>query len=133
MLDYIFFHERLLDKYLTFLTEREIPHTQRRDEMGLVVSIPEDLGEDLEEEADTFYEELLASQEELMAEEGDPLDKNLAALTVNLASGRVAYAPVRPELLNRLLTAVSAQELGELIDAIVTAVEDPDLRPICKR
>ena len=133
MLDYIFFHERLLDKYLCFLKERNIVHSQRRDEMGLVVSIPEDLDDEIEEAADAYYEELLASQEELMEEEGDPLDKNFAALTVNLSDGRVVYAPVRPALLNQLLTIISAQELGEVVDAIVSAVENPDVRPICKR
>ena len=133
MLDYIFFNENLLDRYLAFLEERGISFDKRRDEMGFVVSIPEDLENGLEDEADAFYEELLERQEEVMETEGDPLDKNVAAITVNLTDGRVVYAPVRPALLNKLLASISAQEVGELVHAIASAIENPDERPICKR
>src|SRR5688500_11029586 len=133
MLDYIFFNDKLLEKYIAFLEERGIDFDKRRDEMGFVVSIPEDLENGLEDEADSFYEELLARHEDLMETEGDPLDKNVAAITVNLSDGRVVYAPVRPALLNKLLAAISPQEVGELVHAIATCVENPDDRPICKR
>lgn len=133
MLDYIFFNENLLGRYLDYLKEHGIRFEQRNDEMGMVVSIPEDLPEETEEGADDYYEELLASQETLLEEDGESQHHSIAAITVNLSDGRTVYAPVRPDLLNRLLESISAQELGEIVDAIVNSVENPDETPICKR
>ncbi len=38
-----------------------------------------------------------------------------------------------PALLNRMLEVITADELGQFIDAIVDAVENPDERPFCQR
>lgn len=56
-----------------------------------------------------------------------------AGVNVTLGNGRVVQAPIDPGLMRRLLAAVSPQELGEFIDAIVAAVENPDDRPLCQR
>ena len=36
-------------------------------------------------------------------------------------------------LMQRLLTAISPEELGELVNVIVDAVENPDERSFCQR
>jgi hypothetical protein len=35
-------------------------------------------------------------------------------------------------MMNRLMSVLSPQEIGDLVDAIVSVVEDPDKRPICQ-
>jgi hypothetical protein len=40
---------------------------------------------------------------------------------------------VPPALLNRVLSAISVQELNQLVEAIVDSIENPDDRPFCQR
>lgn len=134
MLDYIFFHEQPMGLFEQFLKEKNIPYEKdEEDDLGKVIAIPEDLDDALGEGIDEYYEELLADSEKLLNDEGGGPEKHVAALTVNLTDGRTAYAPIRPELLNAILTAITPQEMGELVDAIVTAVESPNESSICKR
>ena len=133
MLEYMFFHNKLLEKYLAFLGSKGISYSQKNDEMGIVVSIPEDLDEELEEEAYTYYDKLLSDQEKLMEEEGNTLDRNFAALTINLSDGTTLFAPISPDILNRALSVITIEELGKITEAIVEALESRDARSICKR
>ncbi|MCG7877625.1 MAG: hypothetical protein JAY75_10985 [Candidatus Thiodiazotropha taylori] len=54
-------------------------------------------------------------------------------MNVTLADGRIVQAVIDPKLMQRLLGAVSPRELGEFVDAIAAAVENPDERPLCQR
>ena len=54
-------------------------------------------------------------------------------MVVNLASGDTVYARVDPGLLGRIMQVLTPQELGEVVNAIVDAVENPDGRPLCHR
>ena len=56
-----------------------------------------------------------------------------AGVVVNLKDGRSVYANVPGDLLQRIMQALSPKELGELVNAIVDAVENPDDGPLCKR
>ncbi|MES9991232.1 MAG: hypothetical protein ABW098_04725 [Candidatus Thiodiazotropha sp.] len=58
---------------------------------------------------------------------------HVAGVNVTLRDGRVIQAVIDPGLMRRLLTVVSPQELGEFVDTIVAAVENPDDRPLCQR
>jgi hypothetical protein len=48
-------------------------------------------------------------------------------------NGTSVYADVSPELLHKIMQAVTPEELGDLVNAIADAVEQPDSRPLCKR
>jgi hypothetical protein len=62
-----------------------------------------------------------------------PESYHASGVVVNLKDGRTVYAEVRPALLSKVMGAISPEELGELVDAIVQAVEDPDERTFCQR
>lgn len=59
--------------------------------------------------------------------------KTSTALTVQLAGGQTVYAGIPADMMRRLLSVSSPEEIGHLVDAIATAVENPDLCPICQR
>lgn len=101
--------------------------------MGMIVAVPEDMGEDIEDKIETNYDELMENAEELLIEDGEGAEKDVAAITISLQSGETIYASVDPKVLNRILGVITTQELNDLVNSIVSSVENPDDRPFCNR
>lgn len=133
MFEYIFSHKKLSDAFCEQLDALVITHTSRDDELGFVVSTPEDLETELMDQVEDLYDRLMEQSEKMLDAESEVAGKHVAAITLNLADGRVAYAMVRPELLNKLLGVLTFDELNELVGAITQGVECPDERPVCQR
>jgi hypothetical protein len=133
MLEYILFHERSLTQFVAWLEQHAIPFEQRQDEMGLLVAVPDNLDDKTTEAIEMFYEKLLTESEHLLIEAGLDAEKHVAALAIRLRDGRSVHASVPPALLNRVLSAISVQELNQLVEAIVDSIENPDERPFCQR
>lgn len=120
MLDYIFFHEGPRRSFRDFLLQEGLEFEEREDPLGMILSVPVDLPEAQLARLDELYEQLMDEQERLLGEE----DEGAAtALTVELADGRTVYVPVAAELMDRLLEAVTPEELAALVEAVADAVE----------
>ncbi len=137
MLEYIFFHREPYARFLGFLVENGIEPlrtgTDQTDVEGLVVYLQDDLDEPLSDAIEAFYDDMMELNETLVAEQAEDVATNQVGVAVTLADGRSVLASVEPKVLNRVLTVITHQQLGELVDAIVDAVEHPDDRPLCKR
>jgi len=133
MLDYIFFHQQSLDQFVDHLKRHDIPHEARDDQMGLVVAVPDDLPDEITDPLDAYYERLLDEAESQLSGAGETAEKHTAGLNITLSDGRTTAVEVSPELLNRILGAITLEELNRLVDAIVSSVERPDNRPLCQR
>lgn len=133
MLEYIFFHDGPRRQFLQYLESLDIPHVEQNDTMGMIVAVPEDMGEDIEDKIETNYDELMENAEELLIEDGEGAEKDVAAITISLQSGETIYASVDPKVLNRILGVITTQELNDLVNSIVSSVENPDDRPFCNR
>lgn len=133
MLEYIFFHDGPRRQFLQYLESLDIPHVEQNDTMGMIVAVPEDMGEDIEDKIETNYDELMENAEELLIEDGEGAEKDVAAITISLQSGETIYASVDPKVLNRILGVITTQELNTLVNSIVSSVENPDDRPFCNR
>lgn len=133
MLDYIFFHQQSLDRFVDHLQQHAIPYQTRDDDMGLVVAIPDDLPDAITDPLDAYYEKLLDQAESEFSDADESAEKHVAGLNITLSDGRTASVEVSPELLNRILNAITIEELNGLVDAIVSSVEKPDNRPLCQR
>ncbi|MGB5282705.1 MAG: hypothetical protein WBM38_03475 [Arenicellales bacterium] len=133
MLEYIFFHDKPRQQFIQYLVQHEVPYTEQDDSMGMVVAVPEDLDEKTEVDIETRYDELMDNAEELLIEDGDTAEKDVAAITISLQCGETVYASVDPKVLNRILGVITTQELNDLVNSIVSNVENPDKRPFCNR
>jgi hypothetical protein len=89
----------------------------------------------LNEAIERRYDELLTLNQQLFeTEHPEDVDNHHAAgVVVNLADGSTVYADISPRLLGRVMEVLTAEELGELVNAIVDAVECPDQRSLCQR
>lgn len=133
MLDYIFFHKELLDRFVAQLEQLAIPCETRDDSMGLVAAVPDDLDDAVVEQVDEIYEALLDDTEKLFDVDEPADEMQAAAISIKLKNGDSVDASINAALLKRILTVINYEELDELAKAIVDAVENPDHRPFCQR
>ncbi len=132
MLDYICFDEEFTLAFKGFLESRGVEYQVREDDMGTIVAIPDDLDDALDDEIDEQFEVLERAYEQRLKQEMLNEEKNVTAISVNLANGDTCYVPIAEEMMQRLLSVLSPQEVGDLVDAIVSVVEQPDTRFICE-
>jgi len=136
MLEYVFFNSEPCEQFRAFLAERGVMSSLTKGELELIVQIEEASVDDaLADLIDARYDELFELDQRLyeagLARATD--NHQASGVVVNLRDGRAVYAGVRPDLLCKVIQALSPEELGELVDAIVEAVESPDDRSLCKR
>lgn len=139
MLEFIFFHQTPMKKFQSFLGSLKIPYQsntefqQSTEEDGFMVSISEEHELELMEKIERYYDEMMELSEEIIsAEEAQSEIKN-AGISVNLSNGNIVLADVNPNIIYKLSLALESDEILELVSAIADAVENPDIRPLCKR
>jgi len=134
MLEFVFFHKTPHGHFIDWLKEKGLePETAITDEM-IAVYLPEDLDDTLYDEIEEKYEVLLEMNEEILRQENaDEAGYHMAGIAVQLRDGNVSYADIDPTLLGRVMGAITAEEFATIVDAIVTAVENPQDRTFCQR
>lgn len=135
MLEFVFFDPRPRQRFADFLQRRGIVPTEVNDDGTFGVAIPEDVDDVLLEDIEAHYDEMMALDRELFESGPDNAGEGhqAAGVVLNLASGATVYARVDPMLLGRIMAVLTPQEFGDVVNAIVDAVENPDARPLCQR
>jgi len=133
MLEYIFFDERPWRRFIDYLESLGLAPQASSGDEGWLVALPEDLDDETDGRIEAYYDQMLEMNESLVAEEEGQDHVHTAGVNVTLADGRVVQAAVDPKLMRRILSAISPEELGDLVNVIVDAVENPDERPFCQR
>ena len=127
MLEYIFFEESLLKRFTDYLAELGVEF--QLDDME--VGVPEEIDEALVEAIEDKYQFLLQQNAELLESTDDALEKNLAAVMVQLSTGQSCNIKFAPDLLAKLLECISMEELRDLVQSVALAVENPSDKPVC--
>jgi hypothetical protein len=131
MMEYIFFNTELAERFAEFARLTGAGCEERGDKMGLIVAVPEDLDEELNNRLDTYYAHLLDEQAE-MVEESEPNLKHTTAINITLNDGRPCAIRIEPAIMNKLMDCLSIAEIHELATTIARSVENPDNRPLCQ-
>ncbi len=63
---------------------------------------------------------------------GGDVRQSAVGIVVHLADGTQSLARVDPDMVRRILSVLSPDELGQFVAKIADAVEHPDDSPICK-
>lgn len=133
MLEYIFFNKKTCDLFeKTAILAGANPAIDCADEC-FTVRLHEDLDEVILEKLENDYDKLLDIDRDLTEQQDSTEDIHAAGITIQLKDGRFVYASVTPELLNKVMQSISADELNTLVCAITEAVENPDERGLCQR
>lgn len=132
MLEFVFFDDRPRRGFVEFLAQRQVPYVLETAEDSLLVAIPEDVDDALMAAVEARYDEMMTLDQSLFETASDDPGHQAAGVVLNLATGEARYARVDPVLLGKIMAVLTPEELGDLVNAIVDAVENPDLRPLCK-
>ena len=130
MFEYLFFDNEIRDRFCHELSKLGAEHRLNKDS-PLLVEVPEDIDEALSDVIDTLYEKLLQATADLLEEQGQGLEKNVAGVQVQLADGGICTIRLEPDLVSRLLTAISMEELRDMCQVIAEGVERRDNSPLC--
>ena len=130
MLEFIFFHQKICNLFTNYLAELNIAYQRKKDGDNVIVAIADDLDDARLEQIEDEYDRLLdISREQTDSEEGES-DENFqrASLLITLQDGKNSYAHVDMDLINRVLRSISLDELNQIVESVVDAVENPDER-----
>lgn len=134
MLEYIFFHKTPTRLFTDWLQEQGIKTEITKDDESHTIAIDEDMPDELYKLIEQKYDDLLEMNEEIMnLEHADEEGYHMAGIAVHLRNGLVSYADVDPKLMGRVISAITAEEFATIVDAIVTAVENPQQQTYCRR
>ena len=135
MLDYIFFHQTPFDEFLAFVNAKGLQPETEVEDGNYEVRLPEDIDDALNAEIEERYDALMDTNRALFESEQEEGTDNYqgAGVVLNLKGGETVYADVDPGLLAKIMGVLSADEFGEVVNAIVDAVENLDTRTFCER
>ncbi|MCW8899825.1 MAG: hypothetical protein OQK75_06680 [Gammaproteobacteria bacterium] len=135
MLDYILFNENLFQLFIDWLKAKNVAYEVNIDEDNYVIKVSENLDEDLLDDIDEKYDELMDMNQDLINDEEKESNDgyNMAGVIVTLKDGSVSYADIDSKLLSRVISVISPEELGQIVTAIADAVENPQPKTYCQR
>jgi hypothetical protein len=134
MLEFIFFHQNICSIFTDYLAELNIEYQVDDDGDSLVVAIADDVDDVRLEYIEDEYDRMLdLTREQTDSEEGEsPENYQKASLLISLKDGSNSYAHVDMDIINRVLRAINTDELNQIIESVVDAVENPDDRSYCQ-
>ena len=132
MSEYIFFEDALRDRFLAFVAGHRIQADTRPDRIaGHVVTLPEDLTDELEDAFEAEYGRLMDEQQQRVeAEDGE--DRTLLGVDITLPDGRPCTVRLPPDLARRLCNHFSGEEIQAMVATIAAEVLDPAAGPLCR-
>lgn len=132
MNDYIVFDAALRDRFLAFLVAHGVQYDVRSDRIeGFVVSMPDDLADDLEDAIEAEYEALMIEQQALVESGGTGVAPALMTVEVGLTDGRVLAVHLPALYARRLHENFSVDEIRGLVALIAQSAIDPASGPAC--
>jgi len=139
MLDYIFFHNTPYELFKQFLDRHHVPFQtgsefqESINEDGLTISINDELDSEILDKLELYYDEMMEMNETLISELEAGNEIKNAGISVFLSDGSVVLADIDHDLIYKLSQALNPDEIRQLVSAIADTVENPDMRPLCKR
>lgn len=130
MLEYVFFDQEIAERFLAQVQKLGITAQPGHGE-GVVIEVDEDVDDSLSDEIDELYEQLLQDNADLIEEGEDALEKNVAGVQVQLQDGSPCTIRLEPDLVGRMLTVLTMEEIRDLAQTIAEGVESRDNRPLC--
>jgi len=135
MLEYVFFHKILAKQFIDIAQSYNIEAQLIQQELGWEVHHSEDIEDLIEQQLSDYYDDLF-DQDQEMYEQSQQQSENeyqAASIEIQLKNGEKTYAQTSQSLMGKLVSVLSFDEINQLVQDIVTAVENPDDRTICEK
>lgn len=129
MLEYVFFDEEPRLRFQAFLQQHGVQWTlEPAPPETLVVVDDTGMDEELADSLESLYDELFALEQGRFASRRTPAPApgKPQGVLLHLKDGTELRAELPPDLVDRVLTAISPDELDLIADAVVCAFEDSE-------
>lgn len=134
MNEYIFFDTALCRRFVEFVAERGLAGEVRPDRIeGMVVALPDDLADEIEQAIEDQYEVLMAEQVSLTEAASDSGTRTLMRVAATLADGSLRIVQLPAGYARRLFEQFTTEEMQELVSAIVQSAMNPVEGPLCRQ
>ena len=136
MYEYILFNDEPFQLFIKWLADKGIEAETEIDEgESYEIKISDEIDDALLDEVEEKYEEFMDMNQQIINDEERANDANyhMAAIVVTLKNGSVSYADIDPDIMARIIAAISPQELGDFVNSIADAVETPQPKTYCQR
>lgn len=137
MYEYILFHEKPLQLFSDWLKEQGIAFETGKEHVdnNYVVKLSADLDDDLIDEIEDQYDIYVEMSEQIVIQEDQENDAgyHMAGVVVTLKDGSISYADIDPDVMSRVIDAITPVEFTGIVNAIADAVENPQPKNFCQR
>lgn len=135
MLEYVFFHKVLAEKFAKQAKVHNIDAIIVEESPAWEVHLSEDIDQKTEESLSDYYDELFDQDQDMYEEETATSEEEYGAAAVELVlkNGKKIFAQTDQKIMAKVLSVLDFNELNQLMNDIVFAVENPDERTICER
>lgn len=127
MLEYVFFEKEPRRRFEAFLDQQGVPWTLEPGHPETMVVVDDArIDAVLADRLESLYDELFALEQSLFVSDKVQTQARPKGVPLRLKDGSTLHADLPQELMDRLLTVISPEELDLIADAIVCAFEDSE-------
>lgn len=140
LMEYVFFDESLAKKFMVYCEQLGIAceldsgmtHT---DDDAFTVMIRQDLNDEQNEKVEEKYDDILFGDQAAQIEGNDAAGAlaDACGVQVKLQSGEFTTVAIHPEIMNKILSVLSIDELQQFLSQVAEDIENPKSGPICSR
>lgn len=127
MLEYVFFEEEPRRRFQAFLEQHDLSWTLESAQPESVVVVDDTrMDAELADRLESLYDELFVLEQSLFAAARPQSQdhQRAAGVLLHLKDGTALQTDLPPELVKRVLAAITPEELDLIADAVVCAFED---------
>jgi len=134
-IEFAFLHPGAHEKFTAAAHAHGLRTSVHEDAIGtgaMIVRVSEEgLTPDIETDLEELAQKLDAEGQD-WADSMDDVRLSAVGIVVHLSDGTQSLARVEPNMMRRMLSVLSPDELGQFVAKIADAVENPDNSSICK-
>ncbi|MBK8455249.1 MAG: hypothetical protein WAQ53_07305 [Thiofilum sp.] len=136
IIEYLFFTPQAADQFRQHLQQYAIDWQEERESVqnAMVFKVSEAIDPSIWDALDRLFDDLSAEDQRFTEQAlEDDTAASAVGLYLQLTNGQQTVAKVDPDVVNRILSVLSVEELNQFLEVIVSSVEQPDDSAICQR
>lgn len=139
-MEYLFFSEALANRFAQFCQARQVEamlvaEEEFTGETSYNVVLPNGAEGKLLDEIEEHYNDLFFGEQAAEIEGNDSTGAlaDACGVQVQLQSGEFTTVAIHPEIMNKILSVLSVEELQSFLSQVAEDIENPKQGPVCRR
>jgi hypothetical protein len=140
LMEYVFFDAGLAERFKAYCEQLQtqpklVEGETHSGEASFTVSLPDNLRPEVMEQVEDAYSDILFGEQAAQIEGNDDFGAlaDACGVQVQLQSGQFTTVAIHPEIMNKILSVLSVDELQQFLSQVAEDIENPKNGPICSR